>query len=449
MNGFYTLTQGTTFGSRATYMCQAGFKLVNLASNLTCGSSSQYSGSSSQWIGTQPECEIIDCGQPSDVKNGSFSLSSGTHYGSIGTATCVAGYEINESANIMCDINGDWNGSFPDCTPVDCGSVQNIENGNATLTGTTFGHTATYNCVSGFELVGPNLLTCNASSEWEPYKPNCVADCGPPTQIMNGSYTLSQGTTLSSTATYQCQAGFQLAKGNSSLICDENSQWIGSQPECEIIECGQPPDVKNGSFSLSSGTQYGSIGTATCVEGYEIHETANIMCGDNGNWNGSLSDCAPVDCGSAQNISNGHVASTGTTFGHTATYYCITGFALAGPNLVKCNASAEWEPYVPSCQVKNTSIESVPKKLYIMPCICYNKTFTGLTEEQIIAQLIRNMSIDTRNTSMALNKLRCRQDDRPFCVITGYITIGVIGGMFLLLVLSDVPRLIHDFRFYF
>ncbi|KAH3864284.1 hypothetical protein DPMN_027300 [Dreissena polymorpha] len=53
------------------------------------------------------------------------------------------------------------------------------------------------------------------------------------------------------------------------------------------------------------------------------------------------------------------------------------------------------------------------------------------------------------NTSMAICKLGCRQDDRPFCVTTGYIAIGVIGGMFLLVVLSDFPRLIHDFRFYF
>ncbi|KAH3849978.1 hypothetical protein DPMN_092383 [Dreissena polymorpha] len=167
---------------------------------------------------------------------------------------------------------------------------------------------------------------------------------------MNGSYTLSHGTTLNSTATYQCQVGFQLANGMSNLICDENSQWIGSQPECDIIECGQPSDVKNGSFILSSGTQYGSIATASCVAGYEIQETANIMCGDNGNWNGSLSDCAPVDCKSAQNIEHGKVSSTGTIFGHTATYNCIPGFLLVGPNLLTCNASSEWEPYVPSCK---------------------------------------------------------------------------------------------------
>ncbi|KAH3785587.1 hypothetical protein DPMN_163680 [Dreissena polymorpha] len=99
--------------------------------------------------------------------------------------------------------------------------------------------------------------------------------------------------------------------------------------------------------------------------------------------------------------------------------------------------------------VKDTSgADSVPKNLYIMPCICYNKTFIGLTEEQIIAQLIRNTSIDTRFTTMALSKQGCRRDDRPFCVTTGYVAIGIICGILLLVVLSDLPRLIRHLRFY-
>ncbi|KAH3822712.1 hypothetical protein DPMN_124502 [Dreissena polymorpha] len=75
-----------------------------------------------------------------------------------------------------------------------------------------------------------------------------------------------------------------------------------------------------------------------------------IVCGDDGNWNGSLPDCVPVDCKSAQSIENGTVAFTGTTFNHTAFYNCMPGFELVGPNLMKCNQSAEWEPYVPRCQ---------------------------------------------------------------------------------------------------
>ncbi|KAH3790545.1 hypothetical protein DPMN_168747 [Dreissena polymorpha] len=37
----------------------------------------------------------------------------------------------------------------------------------------------------------------------------------------NNNLFLSKGTSLGSTATYQCQAGFQLANGASSLVCDE------------------------------------------------------------------------------------------------------------------------------------------------------------------------------------------------------------------------------------
>ncbi|KAH3785588.1 hypothetical protein DPMN_163681 [Dreissena polymorpha] len=136
----------------------------------------------------------------------------------------------------------------------------------------------------------------------------------------------------------------------SSIVCDERSQWIGTHPVCEIIECGQPSDVQNGSYNFTSGIQYGSVAMASCNAGYETKDTANIVCGDDGNWNGSLRDCFPVDCKSAQSIENGTVSFTGTTFKHTATYNCMPGFELVGPNLIKCNQSAQWEPYVPRCQ---------------------------------------------------------------------------------------------------
>ncbi|XP_052261322.1 sushi, von Willebrand factor type A, EGF and pentraxin domain-containing protein 1-like [Dreissena polymorpha] len=365
-------------------------------------------------------------------------------------------YSLNICYKYGCDGNckltsGGVNTVYQRVCLRDCMPLMNTSQYAVTVTGgVTHGAIAKYTCKPDNSYQSGDLTReCQSNSTWSGIAPNCVADCGLPTPILNGSYTLSQGTTLGSTATLQCQAGFQLANGDSTLICDASSQWIGTQPVCEIIDCGQLGDLQNGLYNLSSGTQYGSIATASCLAGYTNQNTANIVCSDNGKWNGSLTDCTPVDCGPVQNIENGIVVATGSTFGQTANFYCIPGFKLIGPTLLKCNESSKWEPNLPSCRVKDTSSESLPKNLYIMPCICYNKTWTGLTQEQIIAHLIRNTSIDARNTTMALSKLSCRRDERPVSVIFGYVASGLIGGLFLLVVISDLPRLIHDFRFYF
>ena len=56
---------------------------------------------------------------------------------------------------------------------VDCGTLTNPQNGNVTLTTTTFMSTATYSCNSGYTLSGNETRTCEASGTWSDTAPTC------------------------------------------------------------------------------------------------------------------------------------------------------------------------------------------------------------------------------------------------------------------------------------
>ncbi len=56
---------------------------------------------------------------------------------------------------------------------VDCGAPPTISDGSRTLTGTTFGETATYSCTSGLIISGSATITCLASGSWE-LEPACT-----------------------------------------------------------------------------------------------------------------------------------------------------------------------------------------------------------------------------------------------------------------------------------
>ena len=56
---------------------------------------------------------------------------------------------------------------------MDCGDLDDPENGQVSLTGTTFGSSATYTCNRGFELVGSRMRMCLASGEWMGDAPTC------------------------------------------------------------------------------------------------------------------------------------------------------------------------------------------------------------------------------------------------------------------------------------
>ena len=57
---------------------------------------------------------------------------------------------------------------------VDCGTLTNPANGQVNHTaGTIFGRTATYSCNTGYNLVGDNTCTCEATGAWPGSVPTC------------------------------------------------------------------------------------------------------------------------------------------------------------------------------------------------------------------------------------------------------------------------------------
>ena len=57
---------------------------------------------------------------------------------------------------------------------VDCGDLDDPENGDVDLTGTSFGSRALYSCNRGFTLVGINRRVCQANGQWSGEAPSCA-----------------------------------------------------------------------------------------------------------------------------------------------------------------------------------------------------------------------------------------------------------------------------------
>ena len=54
-----------------------------------------------------------------------------------------------------------------------CADLSDPENGTVTVVGTAPSSTATYECDSGFQLEGSVVLTCGDDGEWSPAPPVC------------------------------------------------------------------------------------------------------------------------------------------------------------------------------------------------------------------------------------------------------------------------------------
>ena len=148
----------------------------------------------------------------------------------------------------------------PYSTVVDCSTLNDPANGQVSITGTTFGETATYSCNTGYNLVGDNTRTCQATGVWSGNEPTCqcmflfklsilyvqevnymcmhipfstAVNCGNLTNPANGQVSTT-GTTFGQTVTYSCNTGYNLM-GDSTRTCQADGMWSGSAPTCQSM----------------------------------------------------------------------------------------------------------------------------------------------------------------------------------------------------------------------
>ena len=58
-----------------------------------------------------------------------------------------------------------------------------------------------------------------------------AVDCGPLMNPANGTVDITQGTTFNQVATYNCDTGYGLV-GNMTRTCQADGTWSGSEPIC-------------------------------------------------------------------------------------------------------------------------------------------------------------------------------------------------------------------------
>ncbi|XP_032734041.1 C4b-binding protein alpha chain-like [Lontra canadensis] len=90
-----------------------------------------------------------------------------------------------------------------------------------------------YRCDKGYTLVGEAKLSCS-SSHWTPAAPQCKALCPKP-EIAHAKLSVNKYQYLqSSNVIIQCDSGYELV-GPQSVTCSESRTWYPELPKCEWV----------------------------------------------------------------------------------------------------------------------------------------------------------------------------------------------------------------------
>ncbi|EDO36503.1 predicted protein, partial [Nematostella vectensis] len=376
------------------FMCKYGFKLI--------GSPVRKCGKDNKWTGTQPRCEIVDCGPLRAPMNGHV-IGNETTFHKIVRFSCNPGYKMHGYPDAICQANGEWSNTVT-CLLVglSCGQPRDVRNAEYKLTGTGFNDNVTYTCNEGFTVIGTVTKRCTAKGEWGGALPTCMADCPKPSHIPENAFIVNEKERYMSgeRVTFKCKPGYN-QEGLATTLCFLGD-WNIMPFKCEKGGCGDPGLPENGAkVGLSYGV--GARVFFTCKLGFNLKGSPSRRCGEDNKWTGTQPRCesktvsfaeralaeeafrlfyyklplstlqkSHVDINSGSNSgslaletlalieapTNGSVIGNETTFQKIMRFACDPGFEMDGNPVAICQSDGKWSSTVTCNPVNCGSLDA-------------------------------------------------------------------------------------------
>ena len=136
---------------------------------------------------------------------------------------------------------------------------------------------------------------------------------------------------------------------------------------CRLECCDNPDNITNGNYELIDGdTEYGARVQYTCVTGYEIVGGDEFLtCNNNTNWTGTVPTCQIMNCVTVNASINGIIVNMGHgtyTYGDSVSFSCNIGYMIAGNVSITCQADGNWSDSTPLC----VNTQAMPSGM----CVC-------------------------------------------------------------------------------
>ena len=336
------------YGAIAQYRCETGYELIG-NEYLTClGNGS--------WNGSTPECNILICDDPGIPDNGERTGELFT-YQSVVSYSCDSGYELIGDTTIVCETDGLWNASVPTCQLVDCGDPGIPNNGQHTGDNFTYKSSVTYSCDSGYELIGDITIICKEDNLWNTSIPTCnPIKCGDPGSPENG-HAFGDVYAYNSDVTFNCNAGYEL-EGSATITCQSNRFWNDAIPHCLLVSCGSPGIPTNGSI-IGDIFTYQSTITYMCDKTFHLDGSSSATCKPDKQWSHEPPTCLKICSDPGIPINGERKPSVSyITEGIIFIYICNPSYLLSGDMAILCGSDGNWNGSLPQC-IGKVSILSI------------------------------------------------------------------------------------------
>jgi len=330
------------YGTEIKYSCHLGYEMV--------GTNTRVCEQDGQWQGAEPECTQIRCSVPKIPLHGEQEIQDLLVGGTI-SYNCNHGYKVDGNRILTCLGNKTWSSPVPKCERIFCKKPKDIVQGKVILTSLEYQANIEYKCNPGYNLVGHHTRSCLHTGFWSGPQPSCVANFCPRVDIAHAHVNM-EGRIPGDVMTVTCDPGYNL-KGILRLVCQMSLEWTPAPPTCELVNCGNPPEVEY-AISQAFGFMYLDSAKYSCLPGYEMRGNDKLICAAEGQWSGVVPSCLPKPCGHLEtpqhtNIKFDSPSGYDLGFGSSAYMECVPGYVSLKPSLLRCHEDGSWKGDIYQC----------------------------------------------------------------------------------------------------
>ncbi|XP_061544288.1 membrane cofactor protein-like isoform X1 [Phycodurus eques] len=250
-------------GSKAHVECAVGYVWAGGTSSITC--------TAGVWSPLTLLCERTNCGSAEEVANGSLDYSEGTLFGATIYIRCKIGFILVGDSERICLASGKWKGHPPSCEVVTCDPPQELAKGSFSPIKESYNYedVVQYTCIKDHVLNGSKAVSCSADHQFKPDAPVCIEVNCQDLKIQNAELLSGARPPYGHMAsvTFQCMSGYRMI-GSPTLTCDINSHWSPKPLTCQRIETTTTTTKPNDKETPkeNSGNHLGmSVGIAVAV----------------------------------------------------------------------------------------------------------------------------------------------------------------------------------------
>lgn len=256
-----------------------------------------------------------------------------------GTFTCTTPRSLSNEVTIV-------------VKDVHCPAIQSVDHNRVmAVEGNKMHSKARFACMEGYNLIGPEEITCQASGQWSEDAPHCeVIHCSALVPDTIHLHMSTQNRTYGTRVYFSCPTGFKLA-GPPFVNCLKTGNWSDITPTCDPITCKPPVSPVNGRVLDMGRYLSGDFVQYTCNAGHVIVGESIAICNDHGVWSQVPPICKPA-CEFPGEPSNGHVIPTKFHYdiGEVVLVGCNQGYRVLGYHRLRCTSSSHWSSPLPHCR---------------------------------------------------------------------------------------------------